>query len=75
MKTKELAIRRIELLYVNQPNRRRVKVTLTNGTRIYIERCYESWQQWGGTTRELGLTVDVAEKYNNWLHEGISEEY
>ena len=75
MKTKELAIRRIELLYVNQPNRRRVKVTLTNGTRIYIERCYESWQQWGGTTRELGLTVDVAEKYNNWLHEGNSEEY
>ena len=42
MKTKELKVRKIELLYVNQPNRRKVKVTLTNGTRIYIERCYES---------------------------------
>lgn len=61
-------IRKIELLYVNQPNRRKVKVTLTNGTRIYIESCYESWQQCGGTTEELYLTMPIAEKYNEWLH-------
>ena len=61
-------IRKIELLYVNQPNRRKVKVTLTNGTRIYIESCYESWQQYGGTTEELYLTMPIAEKYNEWLH-------
>lgn len=61
-------VRKIELLYVNQPNRRKVKVTLTNGTRIYIESCYESWQQYGGTTEELYLTMPIAEKYNGWLH-------
>lgn len=61
-------VRKIELLYVNQPNRRKVKVTLTNGTRIYIESCHESWQQYGGTTEELYLTMPIAEKYNGWLH-------
>ena len=65
---KQLAIRRIELLYNNRPKQRKVKVTLTNGTRIYIERCYESWQQYGGTRSELYLTMPLAEKYNAWLH-------
>ena len=65
---KEIKIRRVELLYVNQPKRRKVKVTLTNGTRVYIESCYESWQQYGGTTEELYVTMPIAEKYNNWLH-------
>lgn len=73
MKTKELKVRKIELLYVNQPNRRKVKVTLTNGTRIYIERCYESWQQYGGTIDELRVSQPIAEKYNEWLHEGVKE--
>ena len=65
---RDLAIRKIELLYVNQVSRRKVKCTLTNGTIIYIEACYESWEQYGGTERELRLTVPVAEKYNSWLH-------
>ena len=64
----ELRIRNIKLLYVNQPSRRKVKVTLTNGTIIYIEACYESWQQYGGTERELWLTVPGAKKYDDWLH-------
>lgn len=61
-------VRRIDLLYANQPKRRKVKVTLTNGTKIYIESCYESWQQYGGTTDELWVTMPIAEKYNAWLH-------
>ena len=61
-------IKNIEFLYRNQPSRRKIKVTLKNGTRIYIEACYESWQQYGGTTEELWLTVPIAEKYNAWLH-------
>ena len=74
MKTKELKVRKIELLYVNQPNRRKVKVTLTNGTRIYIERCYESLQQYCGTIDELRVSQPIAEEYNKWLHQGIRED-
>jgi len=61
-------VKKIELLYVNQPEKRKVKVTLINKTRIYIETCYESWQQYGGNPAELSLTVGIAEKYNVWLH-------
>lgn len=68
-----MKVRRIELLYCNQPSRRRVKVTLTNGTRIYIVRCHESWMQYGGTLLELQVTMPIAEQYNAWLHEGVKE--
>ena len=61
-------IKKIELLYQNVISRRQVKVTLTNGTIIRIDPCHESWEQYGGTTDELYLTVPIAEKYNNWLH-------
>lgn len=63
-----IEVRKIELLYVNQPNRRKVKVTLNTGSVVYIERCYESWQQYGGTTQELYETMPIAEEYNAWLH-------
>lgn len=68
MKRKELAISKVVFLFVNQPSRRKIKCRLNNGTIVYIERCYESWQQFGGTTEELRLTMPVAEKYNGWLH-------
>ena len=41
-----------------------INFTLSNGTRITAQSCYESWQQWGGTTEELGLTVDRLEELN-----------
>ncbi len=63
-------IKKVELQYHNQPNRRRIKVSLTSGNIVYIERCYESWQQYGGTTDELQETMPIAEKYNDWLHGG-----
>jgi hypothetical protein len=65
-----IKIKKIELLYQNQVSRRKIKVTLTNGTIIYIEKCYESWQQYGGTTDELRLTVPIADAFNDWLHGG-----
>ena len=65
---REYKVKKVELLYKSQPKRRKVKCTLTNGTRIYIESCYESWAQYGGTTDELWATVPIAEKYNRWLH-------
>ena len=47
---------------------REVIVTLSNGTEIHITSCYESWEQWGGTTDELRTTVELAECVNDWLH-------
>jgi len=65
---KETSIRKVEFLYVNKPDKRKIKVTLSNGSRIYIEKLYESWEQYGGTMQELFLTQPIAEKYNVWLH-------
>lgn len=61
-------VKKIDFLYKNQVKRRKVKVTLSNGTVIYIVACYESWEQYGGTIDELKITVPIAEKYNRWLH-------
>lgn len=63
-----LKIKKIDFLYTNQPSRRKIKVTLENNTKIYIESCHESYEQYGGITDELSLTVPVADKYNSWLH-------
>lgn len=64
----EITIKKVQKLFKNQVNRRKIKVTLSNKTVIYIVSCYESWQQYGGTVDELRLTVPIAEKYNRWLH-------
>lgn len=63
-----IGIRKIELLNVNRPKRRKVKVTLMNKVTIYIEKSYESWQQYGGNPAELSETVEIAQRYNVWLH-------
>ena len=67
-----MEITEIKLLNANDVENRQVEVALSNGTVIKIEKCYESWQQYGGTVEELGMTVDIAERYNNWLH-GIED--
>lgn len=66
----EYKIENVEFLNVNNPDERKIKVTLDNDTIIYIEACYESFMQYGGSTDELKETVDIAEKYNRWLHGG-----
>lgn len=66
----EYKIENVEFLNVNNPDERKIKVTLDNGTIIYIEACYDSFMQYGGSTDELKETVDIAEKYNRWLHGG-----
>jgi len=63
-------IKKIEFLYENQPSRRRLKITLSNGAKIKAESCYESWQQWGGTTDDLYITMPIVEANNEWLHGG-----
>lgn len=47
---------------------RQVLVTINNGTQITIESCYESWQQFGGTEKELWTTTGIADLFNDWLH-------
>ena len=69
-----LKIKKIELIGQNRPKNRKVKVTLTNGTKITIVPCHESWEQFGGTTEELRVTVPVADRYNAWLHGAEEEE-
>lgn len=68
MAYEDIKIKKVEFLYQNQVNRRKVKVTLSNKTIIYIEACYESFEQYGGTYEELKKTVGIAYKYNDWLH-------
>jgi hypothetical protein len=70
---KDVKIKKIEFLYRNQPKRRKIKVTLTDGSRTYIESCHEAWQQYGNVTDNLWLTVGLADKYNDWLH-GIGDK-
>ena len=41
-----------------------VQFTLGNGTVITAEACYESWQQWGGSTEELYVTMPRLEELN-----------
>lgn len=65
---KQRKITKVEFQYQNQPNRRRIKVTMSSGNKIYIVRCYESWEQYGGITEELWLTMPIAERNNAWLH-------
>ena len=71
---KKIMIRNISLLNEDNQYVRRIEVELSNGTVVKIEACHESWEQWGGTSEELFITEPIAEKCNEWLHEGLTEE-
>ena len=61
-------IKKIQHLWKNNVSRRQLKVTLTNGTIIRADACYESYEQYGGTYDELRITSDIVERNNAWLH-------
>ena len=63
-------IKKIEYLNENRPSRRQLKITLSNKRVIRAESCHESWEQWGGTTEELYITMSTVEDHNEWLHGG-----
>lgn len=65
-----MKVKSITYLNENKKSKRELKVKLDNGTTIRIGACYESWQQWGGTTEELYVTMPIAESHNEWLHGG-----
>ena len=61
-------ITNIEFKNVETVDKREIEVTLNNGHTVHIKACYESWEQYGGTIDDKYITMDVAQKYNNWLH-------
>ena len=63
-------IKSITYLAENRVSKRQLKIKLSNGIIIRAQACYESWQQWGGTTDELNITMPIVEQHNNWLHGG-----
>lgn len=71
---KEIYINKIEYLHENQKSRRELKITLSNKRVIRVAACYESWEQWGGTSDELYVTMPTVERHNTWLHGGPRPE-
>jgi len=67
---KTLYVKTVSYLYEKTPSRRQLKIKLSNGTTIRAEACHESWEQWGGTTEELYVSMPVVERHNEWLHGG-----
>jgi len=63
-------VKKIEYLHENQKSRRELKITLSNKIVIRAAKCHESWEQWGGTTPELFITMPIVERHNEWLHGG-----
>ena len=63
-----VSVKKIELLNEDKVEDREVKVTLSNGTEVHIVACHESYEQYGGCVEELKKTIDIAERYNAWLH-------
>lgn len=73
-------IRSISYLNERSKSRRQLKIRLSDGTLggtavIRAESCEESWQQWGGTERELFITMPIVEAHNDWLHGGDRPQY
>lgn len=70
-----MKIKSIEYLFENIKSRRMLRITLNNGVIIKAQKCYESWEQWGGNSDELTLTCLVVDKHNDWLHGGKRPQY
>jgi hypothetical protein len=66
----QLHVKQITYLGESRPDRRKLRLRLSNGTEISAVALYESWQQWGGTHDELCVTQPVVERHNDWLHGG-----
>ena len=71
---KNVYVKKVQHLYENQQSRRQLKITLSNKTVIRATSCYESWQQNGGTTDELWVSMPIVEAHNDWLHGGNRPE-
>lgn len=67
-------ITKVEFVNHDDVENRMIHFTLSNGTMVEAEACYEGWQQWGGTKAELQITMPIVERHNDWLHgAGLAE--
>ena len=66
----KLYIKSIRYLHERRPAQRQLKLTFSNGRTVRAEACHESWEQWGGTTEKLFITMPLVEQHNEWLHGG-----
>ena len=66
----EPEVSEIRLLNCNEPDKREIKVILTNGNTVTIHGLYEGFEQYGATGAEMAITLDVARRFTKWLNGG-----
>lgn len=66
----EPEVSEIRLLNCNEPDKREIKVILTNGNTVTIHGLYEGFEQYGATRAEMAVTLDVARRFTKWLNGG-----
>ena len=47
---------------------REVHAIFDDGNTVIISPCCESWEQYGSPLRHRFLSVNIAQRCNNWLH-------
>jgi len=60
----------IQLFNHNCPEKRFIKVTLSNGSTVSITGLYEGYEQYDCTREEAAVTVDIADRFCDWLNGG-----
>lgn len=68
-----LCIAKTELLR-EYTHLRQLRITLTNGTVIRVEKSLVGVDIWGGTVDEVKLVAERIEKYKEWLKGGPRPE-
>lgn len=64
----EPEVKDIRFLGENDPDNRKIKAVLTNGTVVSIIGYQNGFEQFGCTQRESAVTVNLAWKYVGWLN-------
>lgn len=64
----EIGIVKVEKVNENDKANRELKITMKSGSEIHVVPCHKSWEQYGGLLEEEQAAVDIANKYNDWLH-------
>ena len=64
----EPIIKEVRLIGFDTPDKREVKVNLSNGTTVSILPLYGGFQQTGCTQAESAITVDIANRFCGWLN-------
>lgn len=63
-------VKNIYLLYNDQPENRKIEVSLSNGAIVSIVGLYGDFEQFNCTRTEAAITVDIAHRFTKWLNGG-----